>query len=189
MQRFLAQIILAIILTTLFSHCKPECVDKGITSKKFSLDIQESKANKVFQYRLYSTKDKISVDTNLLISIDTAWVENGWGYKCINNKSKLLVNSSKYPIVQSSIIGNPIRQTYYYLGRHQLDMTKHYLLSESTNLKYYIYRDTIESNPELTYERQMRENPNASPEFLENILLERKSKIVDSVQFTKLNSR
>jgi hypothetical protein len=163
----------------------PECVEKGPPTIKFSASIQEAKDNEVFQYRLYPTKDKIQVDTNLSILIDTAWVENAWGYKCINNERKKFVNESKYLIIQSSIIGSSRPTTYYYLGRHQLGTTKHYLLSDSSNLNYYIYKDTIQSNPELTYERQVRENPNALPEVLEDFLRVKKSKIVDSVNFKK----
>lgn len=180
---------IALILISFCSSCAHDCIDKGIPSMKFSANIQESKDNKVFQYQLYPTKEKISIDTSSIISIGAAWVESGWGYKCINNKSEMFVNASKYLIIQSSITGNTIPHAYYYLGRHQLGTTKHYFLSDSTNNKYYVYKDTIESNPELTYEIKLRKNHNATPEVLEIFSREKKSKIIDSVQFEKLNSR
>jgi hypothetical protein len=185
---FKIQILLSMIMVVL-SGCIPDCVQKGTPNERYSSSIEESKREGVFQYQLINSRDKISLDTNLYFEIKAAWVEYDWGVDCINNKWKQWINTdSKSLIVKSEYFGFRKRGTYYFLGRHEIDTFKHYLLHGDT-LKYYIYKDTSDFSPELKYKIHNDSLATATPFAIAESQRRVRSKIIDSILFLKDSTR
>jgi hypothetical protein len=178
------QLLLSITIV-LVSGCIPDCLQKGGPFERYSSSVEESKKQGVFQYQVFISRNKIPLDTNLSLEIQEAWVESWWGSDCINNKYSIIIDTnSKSLILKSKYIG--IRKTgiYYFLGRHQIDSNKHYLLHGDT-LNFYIYKDSNDFSPELKYRIHTDSLASATPTTIAESYRKIRSKIIDSIQFLK----
>lgn len=173
------------IIMLLVSGCIPDCIQKGPPNERYSSSIEESKKQGVFQYQVFISRNKIPLDSDLSFEIQEAWVESYWASDCINNKWSIIIDAnSKSLIVKSKYIG--IRKTgiYYFLGRHEIDSNKHYLLHGDT-LNFYIYRDSNDFSPELNYRIHSDSLASVTPDAIAESYRKIRSKIIDSIHFLK----
>lgn len=81
-------ISLFLICVTIFS-CGIDCVEKKTGMHKSSQSIEESKKYNVFKFEMLTNKKEFKLGNKRNFKINTAWVENGWLYDCINNNAVL----------------------------------------------------------------------------------------------------
>jgi hypothetical protein len=178
------QILLSITMV-LISGCIPDCIQKGPPTERYSSSIKESKKQGVYQYRVFISRNKIQLDTSLSFEIQEAWVESYWASDCINNKRSIIIDTnSKSLIVKSKYIGIRKTGTYFFLGRHEIDTNKHYLLHGDT-LNFYIYKDSNDFSPELKYKIHKDSLASVTPVAIAESYRKIRSKIIDSIQFLK----
>ena len=76
-----------------------ECVDKKTGMPKSSSNIEDSKQNDVFNSPLTSDIKTLVIDTERVLNIKNAWVENCWSYECVNNKAVLVKKKTQQFVI------------------------------------------------------------------------------------------
>jgi len=92
-------ILLGLLISASISSCGLDCLDKKTGMHKSSQTIDESKENKVFKFEMFTKKKEFELSPTKRFRINTAWVEDGWLYDCINNRAVLKKDEFKQLVI------------------------------------------------------------------------------------------
>ena len=87
--KFTRYLLIFIIITSVVG-CGLECADKKTGLSKSSSNIKDSKENNVFNFSLSSNTKTLIIDSERVLHIKNAWIENCWSYECISNRAVLV---------------------------------------------------------------------------------------------------
>ncbi len=81
----ITKIVFITILTTLFG-CGLKCIDYNTGMPSRSQTLKEAFDNKVFQFEMDCSQKTFKLYNGKTFKIKNVWVENDWGYECIDNE-------------------------------------------------------------------------------------------------------
>jgi hypothetical protein len=147
--------MLSFLVSTCFTRCGLDCIDKKTGMHHSSSTLQEAKENKVFQFELLPYKSTYKLDSRLSFDIKSAWVENSWKYECIDNKAEVVKDTS-YQFVVDADYSDKYLYSDYWLGNNQringLGATLNYRFTGQDTITLTLYKDTSYT---LTKNRQV----------------------------------
>lgn len=93
-------ITITLILLTLYS-CGLDCIEKKKGMHKASQTIEQSKEIGVYSFEMQTNKSTFSLDSGLTFKINSAWVENGWSYECVDNNAVVKKDSFNQLVIDA----------------------------------------------------------------------------------------
>lgn len=108
---------------------------------KSSQTLNEAKAKKLFKFEFAADRETFQLDSGLVFNIKTAWVENSWKYECIDNKAKVVKDSSYQFVIDADYKGEAIYSDYWLENSH-LGAVLNFNYTGRDTISLNLYKDT-----------------------------------------------
>ena len=125
----------------MITGCGLDCIDKKTGMHKSSQTLKEAQSNKLFQYEFTADKSMLHLSSGLVFNIKNAWVENSWKYECINDKAKIVKDSTYQFIIDADYQGDALNSNYWLENNH-LGAILDYSYSGHDTIRLSLYKDT-----------------------------------------------
>lgn len=142
---FISETSILVMFLFVYQACSIQCIEKEpALQPQYSTNLEQSKRIGMFITEYIPDKRHFLLDSVFIFEIDTAWLESGWKYGCIDNHLQYAKFKDFHLIVNASYKGH-VLTTYYYLGKRNLGNPLHYKYYEIPNkdtIKLVLVKDT-----------------------------------------------
>jgi len=124
---------------------------KAPPTSKYSLSIDDSKKNGVFEFEVATEKSNWVLDSGFKIGIKEAWVENAWyTQNYVIGGSKMEKMDSTHELILQLNIDSSNRtgiRYFYFIGSRHLNTFVHFYCHRIDTIKIPLYREISDDLP------------------------------------------